>query len=370
MNEICLEGSETLYIGLENYIKLNGWEPIGNPESPFTGSFNGSKYKINHLHIGFFKNKGAGLFGCVSSGARLKNIRIKNATINSSGLYAGGIAGILESGSIQHCHVNGEINGRKIVGGIVGSIKSRGKVDDCSLIATVGGITIKRFVSPEKADDEREDCKGAGGVAGENHGTIINCKVYGKIVADFMAGGIAGGNLGKISNSHANIKIKTGESSGGFAGGNSGNISCSSVQCDIEGDRFLGGFVGLCKEGTIHDCFSIGRLKGEAVVGGFIGSNAHKISTSFAAVNIDANYYFGGFLAVNEVKDMQDCYYYKDLAQCEDITGCNPISFHDIVTENTFKNWDFENTWIMPEGGEFPWLEGATFDPDLYDTFE
>ena len=117
----------------------------------------------------------------------------------------------------------------------------------------------------------------------------------------------------------------------------------------MEGNRLLGGFVGSSPEGKIKDCFAIGKIKGNTVVGGFIAEYINTVETSYAAVNIVATRNAGGFVANPDKKEVKDCYYYADLAQWEDFSGSKSIGFDDYITEDTFENWDFENTWILLE---------------------
>jgi hypothetical protein len=107
--------------------KNTGWTPIGG----FTGIFNGNGHKITGL---FIKQKNIntlfyyGLFGTVSG--KLSNLGVEltetGIDINGYNGYAGGIAGLLEGGSISRSYVTGNIKiycdscNEIIAGGIAG----------------------------------------------------------------------------------------------------------------------------------------------------------------------------------------------------------------------------------------------------------
>lgn len=108
-------------IDMTSYLNTtsNGWNPIGTPGKPFTGTFDGNNHVISGIWIDRPMSNNVGLFG-ITSEATIKNIALKT---NSNGIKGstdvGGICGYL-SGSISNCSVDGTISGNDYVGGICG----------------------------------------------------------------------------------------------------------------------------------------------------------------------------------------------------------------------------------------------------------
>ena len=173
----------------------------------------------------------------------------------SDDVYAGGIVGTNESGGkISGCKVtinggsitaDGDGSGDFYAGGLVGSNEKGGEISGCKVTINGGSITA--------TNESTYVC--AGGIAGENRGTISNCHVNGGDISannedgvnsNSCAGGIAGynrGDKGTVENcSVTNCKIKAGgvdgrmAAAGGIVGGNHSNdtvIRSSAKDCDI-----------------------------------------------------------------------------------------------------------------------------------------
>lgn len=192
-----------------------GFLPIGNFTTPFTGSYDGQDKVIDHLYIerSAVDEEPVGLFG-YTSGASLENIIITNIDItgyNKTGSLVGNNTG---SSTITSCSSSGEVNGHYEVGGLVG------RNDNSTIVYcwsgghvytswwNVGGMVgtnwdggvISNSYSRTRADGNDGD---AGGFVGYNHenGTISNCYSTGVATGYPYVGGFAGHNAGSISNS-------------------------------------------------------------------------------------------------------------------------------------------------------------------------
>lgn len=196
----------------------NVFEPIGksgNPVGgyyPFCGIFNGNGHTISGLCVN--SGRTAGLFGYVYCGV-VENLILEKGVINGydnkkgKGVYAGGIAGILEGGIICDCesrlqvYSNGFLdmaNGLReaYAGGIVGSIHTE------NLTSVIAGITVEAILgaggmvlNPLLISD------GSSSIFKESG--IYNCVSYGHVQAHCgttaYIGGIAGGaNNGILKN--------------------------------------------------------------------------------------------------------------------------------------------------------------------------
>ena len=155
-------------IDLTDYLSPNGigynggagWNPIGTPSVPFTGTFDGAGYMITNIYINSLEN--VGLFGDISgSGAKISNLGVEIAAGNhiSGYIRVGGLVGYNDGGEVSNCYVTGGgVNGIYYTGGVVGS--NVGTITNCynnGLVELVDGSQ-----SP-------------GGVVGNNEGTISFC---------------------------------------------------------------------------------------------------------------------------------------------------------------------------------------------------
>ncbi len=124
----------------------------------------------------------------------------------------------------------------------------------------------------------------AGGIAGQNTGTINLSSSTSKIrsvgsLAGLTAGGIAGANLlGTISNSYATGSVSGVRAStlGGVVGNNTGSVANTYAKGTIAGDVLssTGGLAGS-NLGTISQSYSTGGVTAGSLgsVGGFLGTD-------------------------------------------------------------------------------------------------
>lgn len=208
------------------------WEPIGNDDKEYKGSFDGHGKTISNLYI---KRETwyTGLFGYLS-GATIKNIILNKAQVECSKLYTaivvgqgyystlqniktlsgcslkggqetGGIIGEAMYSSVSYCENRASVNGTSYTGGIVGGLYYGSNISFCT---NYGAITSTSSV---------------GGIAGSSSGTnsIQNSSNYGTIGGTNITGGIVAGMDG-------NLEIKNVISYG--------NISESRIRGSIVGE--------------------------------------------------------------------------------------------------------------------------------------
>ena len=274
-------------LGTAPWNEDGGWEPIGNNSNPFNGSYDGDIYKITGLTINRPSAYYQGLFGYVQSGSVFSNIHIEQVYIYADE-YIGSLAGY-----------------------------SGAEINDCSAIL----ITI-----------ECEDSY-AGGLVGQNMGSISNSYTSGTVKADYMqAGGLVGYNyynasLGysaaiencysDVDVSYLNLSENELDSAGGLVGYNSGGsiIDCYALG-DVTGHEDIGGLVGENFQGTIIDCYAEGDVTGTSdydgytsyYVGGLIGVNGYQslVKNSYAEGNVSGYHNVGGLAGYNSA-DIEDC---------------------------------------------------------------
>lgn len=145
-----------------------GWEPIGNSNTPFKGTFDGRGYTIKGLSINRPEQDYIGLFGFIS-GATIKNCKldiVKIVGFNS----VGGFAGHGYNSTFQNCKLEiGNISGYNCVGGVAGG--SNGSTfENCE---TISG-TIDTVSSDAKSSHYCGGIVGLGIDYG-GYGSIKNC---------------------------------------------------------------------------------------------------------------------------------------------------------------------------------------------------
>jgi len=241
----------------------------------FTGSLDGNGYEISNLkiaessakststnvHTGLFSNLGvganisnlilkdcnvttsdtlsawdtqeasrtntAGILTGFISGATIDNVTVVNSTVNTDHA-AGGLAGIMSSGSVTNCSTSGSVTGACFTGGLIGQIQGGG-IDICNSSATVqgdnyvGGLVGESLtsghpiVSRSYATGDVSGINEVGGLMGRNHNAVLqDCYTTGDVSGSNYVGGICGDNMDNpaIINSYA-----SGNTSGSFAVG-------------------------------------------------------------------------------------------------------------------------------------------------------
>lgn len=197
--------------------------PAGTEETPFNGTFEGDDYIIDGLIL---QGTGTcqGIFGKIGPEGLVNNLKTIDLYTDGTFTYAGGIAAVNE-GTIVKCtsglnvgtapvingyeiedisEFNNKITATEAAGGIVG--QNDGTIRDSSSNAAVS------------AGDTAAGTLGkAGGIAGINHGSIANGYNTGEVTSSGPAGGIAGQNKGSIFNQYNCGKVKSSAAAGAGA---------------------------------------------------------------------------------------------------------------------------------------------------------
>ena len=262
--------------------EIENWEPIGDEENKFTGSFDGKGHSINNLKIDGEPLRYIGLFGYSSSNASLKNIVLSNVDIKANELnkpngywYIGAIAAYAYN--IISCTVSGSIEVTNCYNAEIGGIVGEGS----NLSNCINYVNIKVIGNKDYGKDYDENYGGGtysthvecGGIIGrtiEIFGRVIDCTNYGDIEAEsgsfLYCGGISGeyGSIQRSTN-YGNIigRTKSAESFGGSAGNcnvggivgaisgkalysvNYGNINADAMVASWSTSSYAGGIAGF-----------------------------------------------------------------------------------------------------------------------------
>lgn len=217
-----------------------GFTPIGTSSSAaFTGKLDGLGHTISHLTINdLISSTGKGLFGIVNN-ATIRNLVLDNFRI-SMNATAGTLAGYTQSTAISNVHVSNTLisgtflaSGSNNIGGLIGYARSGTNITQSYVSSTVSINTPYYPV--------------AGGLVGNNAGTINQCYSLATVKGNINVGGLVGqsSSTGNITNSYSGGSVSGGSNDGGFVGVNSGSISNSYTNATVTGTNHQGAFVGV-----------------------------------------------------------------------------------------------------------------------------
>ncbi|MBE6037870.1 MAG: leucine-rich repeat domain-containing protein [Anaerofustis stercorihominis] len=330
-----------------------------------------------------------------------------SGNLSSSSGYVGGIAGCLY-GEIESCTNYANITSYEDAGGIV--CKSRGVVDSCINEGSVnakykaGGIVGWYFSDPV----EISNCinKGTvtvgegntdktyvyvGGIAGSagDKSTVQDSMNYGDVRAQSdrgfscYAGGIIGNNKGSVyrCGNAGNVTVISQGSS--YCGGITGYTDDSGTavvidQCFNQGDIYspvdsycyCGGITGFFSGyTTVSNCFNMGTIKSEGFPGGIIGGTGGYVGN----ISVEQCYNAGSLISFDPDRwtssgygKMADCFYLDvDNYGRDVIPGYAPgkaLSYTEMTDADSFTNFDFDKTWTM-EGSDYPYPELRWAEP-------
>ena len=167
-------------------------------------------------------------------------------------------------------------NGKKITGLWCNSTR-----DNTGLFSCFANGEIKNLTLETESGKQVKGGANTGILIGKMiNGSIVNCKVSGKVADGTPVGGLVGlFTGGSISRCQAAITITT-----------TGKTS------------YVGGIVGEISGGTIDQCVTTGTLTGigdESYVGGMVGKNYATITNCYSTANITSSYNAAGIIAYN-----------------------------------------------------------------------
>ncbi len=203
------------------------------------------------------------------------------------------------------------------------------------------------------------------GLFGFNTGEIKNCLVMGNVTGADNSGILVGQNSGGvITASSVAGEVYGNNHVGGLAGYNGGNITkSSSMGIKVTGGDNVGGLVGTVGTNcVVKNSFAYGApetttVSGTIYVGGLVGAvqSGGEVRFCYTAVTVDGESKVGGLAGANYGGTVSDSYYESINAARIGEEG-EPKTRLDMLSQDTFVSWDFENTWMFQEGEEaFPY---------------
>ena len=229
-----------------------------------------------------------------------------------------------------------------------------------------------------------------GALVGVNDdGTVKSSYATGSIAGNLYVGGLVGMNYGTVESSYAATGSVAGNHYvGGLVGSNHGTVKSSHATGSAVGNyHYVGGLVGV-NQGTVENSYATGSVKGDFNVGGLAGWNSDRgtVESSYATGSVAGNIDVGGFVGVNEGA-VQSSYWNHTvnpaLRGIGDGSGnTTGLSTKEMKQASKFDDFDFDDTWTILEGVDFPYLrhpaqltmtepaEPVLFAPDGYITLQ
>ncbi|MCP4001167.1 MAG: c-type cytochrome [Gammaproteobacteria bacterium] len=271
--------------GIENFQPIGDCGPTGNcmndlDKYGFKGSFDGRGHTISNLNINSPDVGGVGLFGVISSGKVVRNIELRNATVNGRA-GTGTIVGS-NFGTVYNCHSTGSVSGRFAIGGLVG--------------ANAGNVSFSH------ASVNVQGEMAVGGLVGDQNANIFSSYATGMVSGGRGVGGLVGLNTrGRIISSYATGDVSGGKEVGGLVGLNTDALLANSFSTgSVTGsDVNAGGLVGFNSKSRIRNAYATGNVRGNAGVGGISGNNNGVVFHSYATGTIEGNEDVGGLVGKN-----------------------------------------------------------------------
>jgi hypothetical protein len=230
MNDIDASASRT-----ENYGQ--GFEPIGNFDVPFSGTFNGEGHIIRNLYINRPETNGVGLFGKTLS-CKIDSLGLVNVDLTGD-FHVGALVGN-HGGTVSYCWSTGKINAYRDAGGLIGSNYYANSLTNSYSTCSVTG--------------DRD----LGGLVGLSIGPIAKCYATGNVSGNSYTGGLVGISWYEIDNSYA-----------------TGNVSSN-----VKNDGYFGGLVGEIDSRATSYCYATGKVTTSKYSGGVTSATVNTGRTS------------------------------------------------------------------------------------------
>ncbi|MEX0684765.1 MAG: T9SS type A sorting domain-containing protein [Balneolales bacterium] len=336
------------------------WQPIGNSESEFKGSYDGDGYIILGITVRGTQEQVynyQGLFG-YTEGAVLKNITMNTLRISIErwSSHTGGLVGYNGiNSSIYNVRVTGSLNhnyevsptGASHWGGVVGT--------------NSGTIHKASFHGAVKAIDTGSSF---GGLVGTNHGVIFESYAGGLVFPSVRSGGLVGTNHGVVQSSFVSedTEVRARSGSGGLVGINHGDIfdsfSRASAYCF---DSSGGGLVGY-NVGGVYRAYATGEVTYGDNRGGLVGINAGYLEQVYAIGSVDDYNTSGGLVGSNTVTGtIKYGYWNLETTGKEDGIGegkgaddyLSGLTTSQMTGENAYfhmNHLNFNQYWYLTEG--------------------
>ncbi|MBS3767176.1 MAG: T9SS type A sorting domain-containing protein [Candidatus Cloacimonetes bacterium] len=262
--------------GGDFYNSGNGFSPIGNSTTSFTGFYDGNNHNVENIDINRSSDSNLGFFGITSS-ATLHNINLVNIEVDGNS-SVGGLTGSTDNSNINNCSTTVTILCNASSGGLIG-YTNNDTISNCHSTCTItatgssiggligwlgnGTIIYNCYSSGDVSSSSSSGC--VGGLIGDCYADLersySTCNTSGVVDVGGLIGYIPGyegininikncysrGNVTRLSEADS-------DNFGGFAGYNNGNIekcySTGNVYYEDAADPEKNGFLGKAEAPT------------------------------------------------------------------------------------------------------------------------
>lgn len=400
-NDIDASGTDTWNGG-------EGFEPIGDSDTPFSGSFDGQNHTITGLTIDRDAHR-QGLFGVVETADYVKNVHSEDVDIDSWGLTGGLIGSLADGGTtVSNVTVSGEVDGTNLTGGVIGGLYSNNSVShvhahvrvtassdnvggaigrmrspvedvhatgdvtttssdgDSFVGGVIGNVQLAEANNISASGDVSGEGDRVGGLVGNIHSSspgISNGKASGDVTSEGrFAGGLVGGAWSSITGSHAtgDVEITTASDyAGGIVGYLDADMATSYATGTVTGEEYVGGVAGRVNTGETTDVFALGDVSGEAHVGGSVGrlNDDATINRAFVSNDVASDGSTSGAFTGRNTGTLMGWYY--DKTYHPDHDSDNALTREEITGEEAPENmdeFDFTDVPVWVVGDNFPYL--------------
>lgn len=213
--DACYRLGADIDLDVSPYNTGQGWVPIGDPDNPFIGTFDGNWHTIRYLYTTGGSLDYIGLFGVLGDPQDLaepflvKNLLLEDVDV-ATPRPSGGLAGLSFKGTVENCGVSGSVGAYSQVGGLIGLVSAQTTIRRCFMKGTVSGtFNVGGLVGNAEygaliedsyalADVEAETSVCGGLVGFVTQMSIDTSYAAGLVTAPSQAGGLAGENGGDV----------------------------------------------------------------------------------------------------------------------------------------------------------------------------
>ena len=237
---------------------IEGFNPIGDNNTFFTGSYDGQHNYIVDLYINRPTEVRVGLFGKIKD-SEVVFLWLENVEVTGH-KNVGGAVGIAVSSTIDEVHVYGNVKGNIAVGGVAGTAYN---------LSNLAWTSFEGQVTGNSGGSSESEYNQTGGLVGklEYLSDIVESWSSGRVDGNYMVGGLVGQNAySNIKNSYSRSNVTAEYNAvGGFIGWNQTDSSVAGVQYNYSTGTVnltstlqnIGGFIGY--HSTCDDCSTRGN---------------------------------------------------------------------------------------------------------------
>ncbi|GBG07055.1 hypothetical protein PAT3040_01603 [Paenibacillus agaridevorans] len=370
-----------------NMYGYSGWVPIGDTSLPFTGKLDGQNFEIsNFMFDRRTMDAPAGFFGVIGTNGHIRNLNFKDVLVvalDETGILAGRAVGAV----IDRVGIAGNVTGEDMVGGLVGSLSggsivtnsyasgmvtSRGQTSPGVGAGGLIGSSSASSIIDSHASSHVEGKREVGGLVGTNkdNGTITNSHASGDVIGQNDVGGLAGisHNGADISGSSATGNVTGLSDVGGLIGElENAELSISYAVGNVAGCNDVGGLIGD-NDARIINSYATGNVTGlsdEAScgnysdsIGGLVGDNKDgTIENTFAIGRVTGSAYIGGLTGINDNGGIIHSYYDMETSGLSDTNG-EGLTSEEMKDRLNYTGFDFATVWGIdaPHHSGYPYL--------------